>query len=96
MEIKFYADNQYIIRSNFQSGVNLVIIPLETNELSAEITDGWVSYSYGEKINSYVMKYSKYSKGPTTFVNLIYPFKSEEDLESIINDKEIFKNFLNF
>lgn len=90
LKLKIIEDS--IVESNFCDGVNLAIIPLKTEGLSVEVKDGLVSYSYGNKKGSSILKYSKDSKGKTNFINLIYPYKSGGDLESIIKNKKLLGN----
>lgn len=75
-EIKI--DESFVIETKNNDGTNLLVIPLNVNDLSVEILDGWVSYSYGTKEKASIIKYSKVANCPTEFLTLLYPvFLSE-------------------
>lgn len=84
MKLKSY-DLPYSFISN-EKGSNIAIIPLEIENLSAEILEGFISSSYGKKIKSPILRYSKKSGGKTTFSNLIIPFTKIEDIKEVLND----------
>ena len=85
MEIK--KDWLNIITEN-----GVTIKPLETKGLNLEIQEGWISESYGKKVNAPVVKYSKKVSTPTIFMNVIYPYKEDTGVKSVI---EKVKNDLN-
>ena len=83
MELEFYKKEDHIAKTNV-NGANMIIIPLETDMLSSEIVEGWVSYEYGKKIEAPILKYSKYTTAPSAFLTLIYPFKEKKEITNII------------
>lgn len=78
--------HSYITKSN---GANIAIIPLETDDLTSQILDGCVSYSYGKKTKTPILRYSKSSDGPTSFSNLIIPFKNKDEIEKVVEEFQI-------
>lgn len=62
------------------SGAYLRIIPIEKEGLCMEIEEGWISYSYGKKISAPIVKYSKTSKVPTKFINVLWPYLTPMEL----------------
>jgi len=46
-------------------------MPLKTEGVSMEIENGWVSYSYGTKVEAPIVKYSKTAEVPCEFVTVI-------------------------
>ena len=66
------------------AGANLAVIPLETEGISLEIFDGWVSYRYGVKINAPVVKYIKTGHTPISFCNIIYPYTGTINIKEVI------------
>ncbi len=70
-EIKI--DESLVIETKNNDGTNLLVIPLNVNDLSVEILNGWVSYSYGTKEKASIIKYSKVANCPTEFLTLLYP-----------------------
>lgn len=84
MELEPYkTPHSYITKSR---GANIAVIPLETKDLSSQILDGWISYSYGKKTKAPILKYTKRQEGTTVFSNLVIPFKRKEDLENTIEN----------
>ena len=69
MELK--EKDELVIETDNKNGTNIMIIPLETEEISMEIEKGWVSYSYGKKVEAPIVKYSKTAEVPTEFVTVI-------------------------
>ena len=60
-----------------------------------EIEKGWVSYSYGRKVEAPMVKYSKKSHTPTRFCTIIYPYKARrEDIGRIIEKVQGFDESL--
>jgi hypothetical protein len=75
-EIKI--DESFVIETKNNDGANLLVIPLNVNDLSIEILNGWISYGYGTKEKASIIKYSKVVNCPTEFLTLLYPvFLSE-------------------
>ena len=75
-EIKI--DESFVIETKNNDGTNLLVIPLNVNDLSVEILNGWVSNSYGTKEKASIIKYSKVANCPTEFLTLLYPVLSGE------------------
>jgi len=69
MELK--KKNELSIETDNKNGANIMIVPLETEEISMEIEKGWVSYSYGKKVEAPIVKYSKVTEVPAEFVTVI-------------------------
>ncbi len=56
--------------------VNLLLLPLETEDLKFSVENNWISYSYGTKVSAPVLKYSRVTCTPTAFIIALYPLKS--------------------
>lgn len=81
-------DNEFtLVVKTKTKGANFAIIPLETEGLSVEILDGWVSYQYGVKEKASNVKYSKNGQVPTCFCNIIYPYTEKINISDIIDRK---------
>lgn len=85
-ELEFYKKSQHIINSNLKHSANIMLIPINTGNLSVEISDGWVSESYGKKYKAPILKYSKYAEVPTSFKTLIYPYENQKDIDYIFKE----------
>jgi len=83
VEVELDKDFPLVIRTR-EKGTNLAIIPLNTDELSAEILDGWVSFRYGVKTEAPIVKYSKKCQAPATFCNIIYPYTGKLDAKIVL------------
>lgn len=66
-------DGSLVVETRNPDETNLLIIPLNTQSLSVDILDGWVSSSYGTKEKASIVKYSKVAQCPTEFLTLLYP-----------------------
>ncbi len=62
-----------ILQSKNRNGSNIIVAPMYTRGLSIEISQGWVSYSYGKKDEAKIVKYSLKSKLPVELLTIIYP-----------------------
>jgi uncharacterized heparinase superfamily protein len=72
MALKKAKDELVIsIETGNETGANIAIAPLETDGLKLAIENGWVSYSYGQKVEAPIVKYSKTAEVPTEFVTCI-------------------------
>jgi hypothetical protein len=70
MEIR--EKNDLVIETCNKKGANIAIVPLETEGIKRGIEKGWVSYSYGKKVEAPIVKYSKTTEVPTDFVTIIF------------------------
>jgi len=68
--------------------ISLLVLPLETEELNFSTENNWISYSYGKKVLAPVIKYSRVTYTPTTFVIALYPFKDSQTSYPIGEIKE--------
>lgn len=92
MKLEIEKEDPLVANSNIAGGRNIVIVPMETKGLKVSIQEGWVSYSYGEKVTALVIRYSRTTRTPVQFVTVIYPFKAFVPL--IENIREIATAFL--
>ena len=70
MALKNVKD-ELVIETGNKTGANIAIAPLEIDGLKLAIEKGWVSYSYGTKVEAPIVKYSKTAEVPTEFVTCI-------------------------
>jgi len=64
---------------------NIMIIPLDTEGVSVEIIDGWVSSRYGVKQRAPIVKYSQDSAVPCSFCNIVYPYQGEVEIDKAVD-----------
>ena len=87
-----------VVSSNAADGVNLMVIPIETDGFSLEVFNGWISYRYGTKVEAPVVKYSKVADVPVSFATVLYPYVSlppiMKELQSSFSLDEIKENAL--
>jgi len=69
MELK--EKDGLVVKIDNKNGANIVIVPLETEGIKMEIEKGWVSYSYGRKLEAPIVKYSKTTEVLAEFVTVI-------------------------
>jgi len=78
------AKDELVIETENKTGANIIIVPLETEGIKMEIENGWVSYSYGRKVEAPIVKYSKTAEVPAEFVTCIaagwVPFVEEIEM----------------
>lgn len=79
MPIKKINQNT-VITSN--DGTNLLLMRTDDYKSNIELIDGWVSYSYGMKIESQIVKCSGEFILPVRFFTVLYPY--EKYYESLI------------
>ena len=87
IDIRLYCEEHLDIYTNC-SGVNILVLPLDTNFLQMHIEDGWISYGYGSKMKSPILKYSKRCDIPVHFTTLLYPYQNAEIIASCENLRE--------
>jgi uncharacterized heparinase superfamily protein len=63
--------DELVIETGNETGANIAIAPLLTDGLKLAIENGWVSYSYGTKVEAPIVKYSKTAEVPAEFVTVI-------------------------
>jgi hypothetical protein len=95
MKIESIPQDPLSLVSNCQdANINLLVLPLETEDLKFLIENNWISYSYGTKVLAPVIKYSRVTYTPTTFVIALYPFKGSQTSRPIGEIKERILIFL--
>ena len=67
-------------------GANLAIIPLESEGVSIDISEGWISYQYGVKLKAPIVRYSRKSHTSTSFYSIIYPYIKRIDISEVITE----------
>ena len=65
-------------------GANLAIIPVETEGVTLELMNGYVSFRYGVKIEAPVAKYSRTGHVPVTFNNIFYPYIDDINIDDVL------------
>jgi len=83
-EIEISESNKSV-RTKNKNSANLVIYPVQTENLSVKIEEGklhpiqgWYSPKYGEKVEAPVVIYSKQGKTPTVFLDVLFPYSADE------------------
>ena len=73
------------IETENETGANIAIAPVETDGIKLVIENGWVSYSYGQKVEAPIVKYSRTAEVPAEFVTCIATGRvpSVEEIERI-------------
>jgi hypothetical protein len=87
-EIEIDSEFPLVVKTRTE-GVNLVIIPLETEGVAMQIERGWISYRYGVKEESAFVRYSKTSQASVNFCNILYPYDGELDINGIIEKVKV-------
>lgn len=62
------------IRSVNTEGANIILVPVDTKGIEFSIENGWVSYSYGAKVNASIVKYTWSAKSDSHFTTILYPY----------------------
>ena len=88
MKLIVDEESPLAVRTNFADGANITIMPMETEGLKISVEDGWISYSYGTKVEAPVVKYSKGANVPVDFVTALYPYEGLQPLFSLKERKE--------
>ena len=83
--------DELAVETDNRDGANIVIMPLKTEGVSMEIENGWVSYSYGTKVEAPIVKYSKTAEVPCEFVTVIAAGQIPSVGEIEMNMKDVFK-----
>jgi len=65
------------IQTRYGEGANLLVYPLVTKGLEVTMIDGWVSYGYGTRLKSVVLKHSRRDWCPVEFSTVLLPFHGE-------------------
>lgn len=73
IEGNFDVDESLVVKTKNMESTNLLVIPVNTAfDLSLEIENGWVSYSYGVKVKAPVLRYKKTAICPVEFITILY------------------------
>lgn len=83
LAVELDSDFPLVVKTRTE-GMNIAIIPLETDGISLEVLDGWVSYQYGVKTKAPVVKYCRSGRAPTRFNTLIYPYQRDIDVAEVV------------
>ena len=77
--------DELVIETGNKTGANIAIAPVETDGIKLVIENGWVSYSYGQKVEAPIVKYSRTAEVPAEFVTCIATGRvpSVEEIERI-------------
>ncbi len=89
--MKLKEEDELVIETGNKTGANIVIVPLETEGIKMEIENGWISYSYGKKVEAPIVKYSKVVEVPAEFVTVIATARVPSVEEIGMNMKIVFK-----
>lgn len=74
-----HINDSLVVETNNNSGANLLLISLDTRDISVNIEEGLIS-SDSKIMKAPVVKYSKTSKCPVEFVTILYPFVGEREI----------------
>ena len=83
LKVELDKESPLVVRTETE-GANLAIIPLESEDISIDILQGWVSYQYGVKLEAPVVKYSKKGYTPASFCSVLYPYTGEFDVGEVV------------
>jgi hypothetical protein len=65
------------LESRVNPGRRLTVIPLVKRDLSVDIEDAWRSPGYGQRVRSFILRYSKAVPAPTEFLTVLLPCQSD-------------------
>jgi len=82
--VKLDEEFSLVVKTNLEAA-NLAITPLLTKKVSTSIEERWVSYQYGIKVKAPIIRYSMKSYTPTSFYNVIYPYKKGIDMKEVLS-----------
>ncbi|MCK5578300.1 MAG: alginate lyase family protein, partial [Planctomycetes bacterium] len=86
--------NKLMVYTQADQGANLAIIPLETENLTLEIMEGWISPGYGVKTKAPVIKYIKETTLPAQLITILAPYREQYfSMDLLINIKEEINEF---
>jgi hypothetical protein len=71
------------VRTEYEQGANLIILPLGDFPLKLSLEDGWHSPRYGVREKSPVVKFSASVKLPADLVVMLYPHQAEVDFKIV-------------
>jgi hypothetical protein len=83
LTLLFDEGDPLAVRTDCAGGASLAVVPLDREGLSAEISQGWVSYSYGTKIEAPVVRYSKTAHVPAEFLTVLFPMRGKMTAQEI-------------
>jgi hypothetical protein len=81
--------------TDYKEGGNVRIIPLRTDNLEANIQNGFYSKEYNYFEANKAVCYKTVQRGFTTLINLIYPYNSDEANNITMNNIEVYDNLGN-
>jgi uncharacterized heparinase superfamily protein len=76
MDVTVDQADSLVVKGN-TANTNIMIIPIETAGLEMSIQNGWISYSYGTKIMANIVRYSKTTDVPTSFITVLYAYEDQ-------------------
>ena len=88
MDLEVDKDFPLVIKTKTK-GTNLAIIPLDTEGISVEVLEEYISYQYGVKVKARIVKYSAKSSMPFVFENVLYPYNGEINISEVIRKAKI-------
>lgn len=77
MDVTINPEDSLVVTTNGPDGTNIIIIPAKTHGLEISIENGWISHSYGIKIEAPIVRYSKTTDVPTSFTVFLYPYENQ-------------------
>lgn len=81
--MKIIRDESPTIKTKNRNKPNMVVVPLETEDLTLSILPGWVSSSYGQKSKASVARYTKSTTGNTHFLTVFCPLLNKVKISEI-------------
>ena len=83
MEVVFDEEMPLAVRTRCSRGTDLAVIPLRTEGVSVDIKQGWVSYSYGTRVEAPVVRYTKTAEVPTEFITVLFPVRQPTSVDEV-------------
>lgn len=80
IEIEVIPEEPLVVRSKLAGRMNIMIVPVNLSSLELSLEDSWVSYGYGSKSKAPVLRYSKITTVPTSFITTIYLYKGRPSM----------------
>jgi uncharacterized heparinase superfamily protein len=79
LPVELHADDGFVARTHCATGTNLAVVPLRADGWHVALETGWVSYSYGTKVEAPVVRYSTVAAAPAELVLVYWPFEGQFD-----------------
>jgi hypothetical protein len=86
IRVEFNKDDPSMVVCTGDNEAILTVKPLNSSGLSSELIKGWISSGYGDRLEAFILKYSKIVECPAEFTTIISKGKE-------IREKEVLDDY---